>query len=236
MANLLTRWWAALCVLTVISFASPARGDAPTLTDHITAVLVAEPRHLTDKSEGDVDRETRMRDIAAAINSGVQHVMCIGAWKSDPDCEPRWKGSRRELTAALITVARHESRFALLVQQSRCSEMPKGQQCDHGRARGLWQCWATACPHTWQTEPGSDAELRTSAWEAGKLLAGFYTYCRTLDGTTDGWELAYSAFAGRGCRPWIGAKNRRYTMQRFLAELNTLPVLTATPTPAEPAL
>lgn len=236
MANLLTRWWALLCTLTVILFASLARADAPTFTDRIAAVLVIEPRHSTDQSEDDVNRQERMREIASATNAGVQHAMCIGAWKGEASCEPRWKGNRRELTAALLAVAQRESHFASLVQQARCSEMPEGQRCDHGRARGLWQCWASACPQMWQTEPGSNAELRTGAWEAAKLLAGFYNYCRTLNGTADAWELAYAAYAGNGCRPWPGAKARRSAMQKFLIKLNTAQPLAPPSAPAEPAL
>jgi hypothetical protein len=210
----------------VLAFASAARSE--TTTDRLHAVLLKlPPWHgaKDDPARGDVSedpilREARLLSIATAITSGVQHTMCIGPWKVE-GCQRRWRGSGTQLAAALASIGYWETAFASAIHLNRCDLLPGG--CDKDRmgiprARSYWQCWKSACPELWQTEVGTEAELRTAAWEASKLLAGFYGYCKTL-GDEDPWELAFTAYAGRGCKPWDVAKRRRATMTRILSKL-----------------
>jgi hypothetical protein len=235
----LREWLVVLCAVLVLAcVVGSAHADTPTLTQRMHAELVQLPAWYGDikgwcvnkskpnercfDAEDPANREQRLLDIASAISSGTSHAMCTGAWKNDPDCSVRWRGSQRELAAALIALGYGESNFSSAIHlETDCGALPYGCDRDHRgapRARGYWQCWRSACPHLWQTDPGSDAELRTAAWDAATLLAGFYAYCGT-QGSEDRWEMAFTAYGGHGCRVRGRAPERRASMLRILRKL-----------------
>jgi hypothetical protein len=82
-------------------------------------VLMSFPVHVTDRNEDKGERIHRLAQIAKAIDAASE--------------------STRD-RAALLTLARFESNLARYVEQSRCSDGPRGPlECDSGRATGLWQ-------------------------------------------------------------------------------------------------
>src|SRR5688500_6491462 len=92
----------------------------------ILAVLLAGPRHVTDRDEADEAREARFEPLAVAI---------AVASKGNP-----------ESAARLIGEGRGESNFARYVQEGRCEDGPRGARCDPdkngvARARTPWQTW-----------------------------------------------------------------------------------------------
>lgn len=236
-----------MLLLAVSASAEPA--PQSTMTERVHSVLLKLPRWRGDRdgwcikqgrfskylapedrkpddvcyeAEDSEKRSVRLLRIASAASTGVVHTMCRGQWLNDPDCDPRWKGSRVELTAALLAVGYWETAYASAIHIGHCDAMPGG--CDRDRkgvprARSYWQCWKAACPELWQTVSGTDAELLAAAWNASRLLAGFYTYCRKL-GPEDPWELAFMAYGGHGCKPpSFHARRRRATMRKILAKL-----------------
>jgi hypothetical protein len=123
-----------------------------------------------------------------------------------------WSGSKRELATLLLTVAWHETRFSLRIHEGNC----KPYECDHGRARSLWQLHVHASlpREQWLGLAGLDAEsTRRAAREAAKALSRSRNMC---SGRAHGTELVaqtLSAYAGRGCAkllPDIDARVRTY--------------------------
>lgn len=126
--------------------------------------------------------------------------------------------SRDRLDASLLlALGLHETAFARLVVEGRCDEMPKGQRCDSGHARGVWSLHVEACRDAYQYAAGSVDSVRAEARCALKLLR-FHAYrCREHALTP-----LFGAFAGFGtgskCH-WSGAGARVLTTRRMAAEL-----------------
>lgn len=191
---------------------------APSLTERIAALLLAQPRHSTDAEEADVNREARLRGVASAVSAASLQATCQGAWKTS-ECRPLWRGRRLELVAAVLAVGTLESHWArYTAHPDLCADGPRSARCDAGRARTYWQLWRSAAPAVWESEPGSDAELRAAAWAATKLLAGGYAFCQRQT-SGDPWAAAFSLYAGRGCREWPGAPRRVVEMGRAITLL-----------------
>lgn len=226
----------ALCLLLCVS----ARADALTMTDRIAAVLLDRPRHASDANEDSRNREARLRDEAAAISSGVHHAACTGAWAHSDSCVKVWRGSLTELSAGLLAIVEHESHSAAYVATGNCAAGPAGARCDNGRARTVFQVWKTACPDVWQTDPGSEAEMRTGAYCAARLLSSALRFCTEV-GEPPNWPGAYGRYAGQGCG-WIGGQKREMTRRKLLVALQRVTVapqdqpLPEQPWPAEPKL
>lgn len=129
-----------------------------------------------------------------------------------------WPGSKRELAALLLTVAWHETRFSLRIHEGKC----RPYECDHGKARGLWQLHVHALlpREEWLHVAGldSDSTLR-AAREAAKALSRSRFMC--ADSSARGTEVVartLAAYAGRGCAgqlPDIEARVR--TFRRLVA-------------------
>lgn len=188
------------------------------LSQAILTALLSLPRFSLD-TETEGERAARMAVIAGAESEAVDQVSCTGHWATI-DCRRIWPGSRRQLAAALITVGWHESRYSELVHQGRCSELPKGMQCDHGKARTVFQLWQVACPKAWEQEPGSVAELQQAAVCAARLLSNAYRMCAT-DDTPNNWAGAFSRYGRAYCR-WPGGISRAATMARVLSKFDTV--------------
>lgn len=120
--------------------------------------------------------------------------------------------SLRQL-AILLTVGRHESRFAaIVVRGGDCSQMPRGQRCDDGAARGFGQLHAGACPAAYAFPAGSAESIRAETRCVLGLFAQYTARCGSLEG-------AFAAFATGGACTWRGAADRMATFRRTLVEL-----------------
>lgn len=120
--------------------------------------------------------------------------------------------SLRELTI-LATIGRHESRFAtLVVRGGDCSQMPAGQRCDDGEARGFGQLHAGACPDAYAYPAGSEESIRAETRCVLGLFARYETRCGSLAG-------AFAAFATGGRCSWRGAAERVQTFASIRDEL-----------------
>lgn len=165
------------------------------LSSAILSVLLAEPRHVSDRLEPENERGGRLAMLAEAIDSVARS---------------------REQAALLIAMAVHESRLARYVAEGRCSEGPKGAQCDPlggvARSRGYWQNRKVSCRPGWAEEAGSREELFAMAACSARLLWGGYVRCGTAEG-------AFAAANGStSCKaPW--AKSRVRTYRRVLGQL-----------------
>lgn len=209
--------YALFSVALGLLFCLSARADALTMTDRIAAVLLDRPRAASDVAEDVRNREARLRDEAAAISSGVQHAACAGAWKHSEACVKVWPGSLAELSAGVLAIVEHESHSAAYVAEGRCHEGKPGERCDDGKARTVFQLHQQACPAVWNTDPGSDAEMRAGAYCAARLLAGAVRFC-SEPGQPLNWTGAYGRYAGLGCG-WVGGTKRAATRLRLLVAM-----------------
>lgn len=152
------------------------------MTSAILAALLALPvyRHPAEQAESEDDRRARLAAVAEAIAAVARTP---------------------QEAAALIALGKHESGFALLVQAGRRDEMPEGQRCDTGRARGVWQLWEVACPSAYRHPAGSAESLRAEARCAvGNLRAAGRRCTRGgPEGTDAWWVAAFSGYAGAAC-------------------------------------
>jgi len=151
------------------------------MTSAILAALLAVPayQHPSEQAETAEARRARLAAVADAIAAVARN---------------------RDEAAALVALGRHESGFARLVQEGRCDEMPAGQRCDTGRARGTWQLWQVACPAAYRHAAGSADSLRAEAACAVGLLRLAGKRCSSgADGTDAWWAGAFSGYAGAAC-------------------------------------
>lgn len=102
--------------------------------------------------------------------------------------------SRVQMLAILLELAYAETKLAMNVGIGRCDLMPKGQQCDKGKAKTYYQLWEVACPAVWDKalEPGSEEELEIAANCAARLFKSAYARCK---GKNKYGDIA-GAFAG----------------------------------------
>lgn len=123
--------------------------------------------------------------------------------------------SRRQL-AILLTIGRHESRFAsIVVRGGDCSLMPRGQRCDDGEARGFGQLHAGACPAAYAYPAGSAESINAET----RCVLGLFTRYEARCGSLKG---AFSAFATGGRCDWSGAAERIHTFDRIVDELKRM--------------
>ena len=113
-----------------------------------------------------------------------------------------------EWVALMLTVASNETHFSLRIFDGAC----KPQECDHGRAKGLWQIHSnTLNRDAWAKQDGDIALQAHLASDA--LKRAYWTCSRSgvpwLQGTLN-------AFAGRRCGDtWPGLGVRLATYQRL---------------------
>jgi hypothetical protein len=211
----------SVCFALLVCLSARADATAPSLTDRITAVLLAQTPHFSDRDEEPRAREARLRDVAAAISAGVAHARCRGAWENDPDCRPVWRGSPTELASAVIALGLHESHYAERIQSGNCGphECDRDPRTHEPRSLGPWQAKREACPELHEQEPGSDGALRAGAFCAARLLGGFARYCTDAGQPTD-WAGAFKKYGGRACRSeWSDGETRVAVMRRVAAKL-----------------
>jgi len=131
-----------------------------------------------------------------------------------------WPGSKRELATLLLTVAWHETRLSLRIHDGHC----KPFECDHGRARGLWQLHAHASlsRDRWLTVAGLDEQSTfNAASEAALALTRSRHMCRQRG--ADWVASTISAYAGRGCGGGLPDLDARVRTYRRLFALRAKP-------------
>jgi hypothetical protein len=121
----------------------------------------ATPRAFSDRAEPSEERDARGRQIARAI----EHA--------SPDTHTQ---------AALLALAQSESLFARRIQEDRC--LP--DECDAGKARGIWQLQRVACPDIWK-HPPSFERLKREAECARRVYYAAIERCEKF------CQKAYSA-------------------------------------------
>ncbi|MGC4090269.1 MAG: hypothetical protein QM756_20790 [Polyangiaceae bacterium] len=175
------------------------------LTSYLLAAIATLPTFHEDVGAELVARKQAQAEVIAQAISDVA------------ESAEGWSGSKRELATLLLTVAWHETRFSLRIHEGKC----KPYECDHGRARSLWQLHVhPSLPRDlWLQLAGVDVEsTRRAAREAAKALSRSRNMCA---GRARGSELVgqtLSAYAGRGCArllPDVDARVRTY--RRLLA-------------------
>lgn len=115
-----------------------------------------------------------------------------------------------EEAAFLVAWAKHESDFSRRIADGQCL----AHECDHGRARGLWQAHESAARGAWQSLPGN---IRLQA----SIAARQYRFALRDCGTTLG---AFRRLGGLGCdRPLRGEGKRLASFDRALAVVRASP-------------
>jgi hypothetical protein len=122
--------------------------------------------------------------------------------------------------AALIALGRHESNFSALVQAGRCSELHMLHACDNGKARGVWQLHAEACPAAYAFADGSIESIRAEAQCAIRLLR--WNAERGREHTLTPLHAAFAGYAAKAWG-WSGADERVRTTRAVLARLERSP-------------
>lgn len=168
------------------------------LTTYLLIAIASLPTFHEDVGEQFAAQKRQQAElIANAISRAAENVQ-------------GWPGSKRELATLLLTVAWHETRLSLRIHDGRC----KPFECDHGRARGLWQLHAHASltRERWLTVAGLDAQSTfNGAAEAALALTRSRHMCRKRG--SDWVASTISAYAGRGCGgglPDLDARVRTY--------------------------
>lgn len=132
--------------------------------------------------------------------------------------------STPELEALLLTVAYHESGYSLRIHAGECRPL----ECDHGRAKGLWQLHRTARNHAYWNELDGLGEDRTrlAAKEAAAALVRARGAVRSkmICRDVDPIQATLSVYAGRRCdSDWKGLAPRMRTYRWLLGRLTARP-------------
>jgi hypothetical protein len=184
------------------SFASSFSGSTypVTLTAYLISAILSLPTFHEDIGEQLVAQKRAQAELIAS-------AVAEAAEKSRG-----WPGSQRELAVLLVTIAWHETRFSLRIHDGHC----RPYECDHGRARGLWQLHVHASlpRERWLTVAGLDpVSTLNGATEAATALIRSRHWCARQARGRDWVAPTLLAYAGRGCGgqlPDIDARVRTY--------------------------
>lgn len=91
--------------------------------------------------------------------------------------------------AFVLAWAKHESHYELRIANDDCRRW----ECDHGRARGLWQSHKQAAGTAWEHMPGN---ISLQAFVALKHARWALKTCATSENPIRG---AYAVLGGKGC-------------------------------------
>ncbi len=159
----------------------------------ILAALLALPRYTFDPPESATDRAARLAIVADAIASATR---------------------TSTEAATLVAIVKHEAAGSLLVQLGRCSELPRGQQCDNGKARGVFQLHREACRAAFALPEGSAESIFVEAQCAIRLLR--WNAERGREHTLTPLHAAFCGYAAKAWS-WPGADERVRTTMAVLA-------------------
>jgi hypothetical protein len=127
--------------------------------------------------------------------------------------------ANRVEAATLMALAYHETKLSKLVMEGHCDQLPKGMQCDGGKALGVWQLHKEACPAAWAlaTPNGGPEGQRESLHEQARCAIRLLRWNAKRGKGAAPSELR-AAFAGYAARPWDweGAEVREKTVERLL--------------------
>jgi hypothetical protein len=180
-----------------------------TITAALLALLFALPRYHQD-TESEMQRVARLTTVASSIALVSERATCTGAYASKEGCKAFWPGSVKELQRLLITQAYFETGLAQHVHEGRC----RRNECDGGRARGLWQVQRSGLVpwEQWERIKGADeASTRISAYYAARALSRGYNKCGTIEG-------AIAIYATGATCTWAGASKRFQFFERLMAK------------------
>ena len=196
----------SLIVLIVIFLSCSICNASEDFSNRISNVLINLPKYRQDREEVPEERKERMERLASAIDKASSKYKNIGV---------------KTMSAALMTIAYKESRLAKNVGMGRCDLMPKGENCDAGRARTYFQIWKVACPavHDENLVPGSQEELDIAAGCAARLLNAALKRCNGKN-PYGVWAGGFSGYRSYDCdwRP----KHEHQSPKARASYMNTL--------------
>lgn len=174
--------------LVALALSGLARADEP--VSPTLRVLLSAPRHVSDLEEDDGQREERLKEIAAAIDTATPHA---------------------HERALLLAQGKHESHWAAYIHHDgpRCRE-GHGGRCDGGQSWSLWQLKYT----------DRSGGVERAARIAIRRLRGHARRCGyTTLASDEAVRAAISGYAvGNGCS-WSGADERVVTWRSVVARL-----------------
>ena len=189
--------WATIIALAILSlvmaFTAVARGNQPTLTDRIAALVP----HYASKKDEPVDAQA----FAAAVAQAS-------------------KGNR-DWAALISTVAISESGLSKRISENRCKNWECDSHKVDGevqwKAAGLWQ------QHRNQNNAATwgSPDLQVQATDAARMLRGAFYRCQPRGTLRADWVgRTLSAYAGRRCdADWSGLAPRLATFARVRGRL-----------------
>lgn len=171
----------------------------------LKAVLVA----VLGLSVASPDRgDPRVPEIRGLLAQGVHEACAI----------TQWPGPTQELAALMLTVGKHESRFALNIQAGRCAEyqcapIRIGRNVVEFRARSWWQHERVFLEQErWDSIVGLDQEAIS---QAAILTAERLRSARYLcSGEDEVIRSTLRAYAGRGCSGLLPDEDARMASYR----------------------
>ncbi len=165
----------------------------------ILAVLLSRPESHTDVDRTPEAREARLAPVARAVSNAAKTL---------------------DEAAILVALGEHETHYAEHVLAGHCDQMPEGERCDGGKARGPWQLHKEACQAAWVLPDSSPEALDAEAGCALRLMRWYAVTKMAYQRDTPSPRIApdcknamRAAFAGMGALPcdWIGAEKREAT-------------------------
>lgn len=127
--------------------------------------------------------------------------------------------ANRVEAATLMALAYHETKLAKLVMEGHCDQLPKGMQCDSGKALGVFQLHKEACPAAWAlaTPNGGPEGQRESLHEQARCAIRLLRW-NAQRGKGVAPTPLHGAFSGYAAQDWNwkGAEERVHTVERLL--------------------
>lgn len=121
--------------------------------------------------------------------------------------------------ATLLAQGYEDTKFAFLVLADRCDEMPAGQRCDGGKARGPFGLHRSACKSAYEHPAGSDESIQ---WEVRCTLGLLYFHSkRCLPHAASPLLAMFGGMGGSGCHA-IGAARKVALARKIAADLAKL--------------
>jgi hypothetical protein len=162
------------------------------MTSAILLAMLAQPPYYADRHDPPESRRQLYTPIAEAIGSAAR--------------------GDRDVVSALLSHSWHETKWGRLIVTGQCRRMPKGQRCDEGRARTVFQVHGW-CRGAFASPDGSRASLEAGARCAASMLRAGRARCRS-------WLGAFAGMRGSFACTSPAAPARVATMRRVAALLD----------------